>query len=144
MTRGLLNLNFLHYLLLINFVRVFMFIIGSSIGVFVGISCSAKFGHQLRSLYVRPVCVLHVCTAQHSTAQHLSFSMLRYARCGSNQDVVSARRITMLSVEEQLAAGFSGYVLTHSGLPSASSPHWVFTTFKHVTNFTVIILPSEH
>jgi hypothetical protein len=46
--------------------------------------------------------------------------MLRHARCGSNHYVVSARRIITLSVEEQLAVGFSGYVLINSGLTSAS------------------------
>ena len=52
--------------------------------------------------------------------EHSSFSMLRYARCGSNQHVVSARGFMRHSVERQLASGFSVYVLINSGLPSSS------------------------
>jgi len=80
------------------------------------------FMYWYAGMYAFAVCFLSLfCLClEHSTAQHISFSMLRYARCGSNQDVVSARRIMMLPVEGQLAAGFGGYVLVNSGLPSAS------------------------
>jgi len=57
-------------------------------------------------------------TAQHNTAHFISNAALCQMR--SNQDMVSARRIMMLSVDGQLVAGFSGYVLINSGLPSAS------------------------
>jgi hypothetical protein len=46
------------------------------------------------------LCLFFVCAL--STAQNISFSVLRYARCDSNQHVVSGRHLMRLSVEGQL------------------------------------------
>jgi len=68
-------------------------------------------------MYAFAVCFLSLSCL---CLEHSSFSMLRYARCGSNQHVVSARGFMRHSVERQLASGFSVYVLINSGLPSSS------------------------
>jgi len=58
-----------------------------------------------------------------STAQHISFSVLRYARCGSNQRVISARHILKLSVEGQLVLDSVDTYLKIHASHQPPSPH---------------------